>query len=155
MNKIKRSVSFIMLLVYLVAWPSIAYGEEISDSGEYISVKKDQKVPFDGYLFDSSGLIKIITNKSLELEKLRIEKDTEIKKVNIDLEYIKKQHLLELKITNQLNDDLNKVKNERIKQLEESIKWHDLKLFGAMFLGIALSVAIFFVSVQVTNTKTP
>lgn len=153
MSKLKRGVSFITLLALLATWPSLAYGQEISDDGDYTSVKEGEKVPYDGYLFDSAGLIKVMVNKSLELDKLRITKDADIAKLNIEIDYLKKQYDIQLKIKDELNLSLLKAKDDRIKILEDGNKWDDVKLFGAMFLGIVLSVTIFFAAVQITNLK--
>ena len=153
MNNYKRFISSITLLALLVTWPSLAYGQEISSDGDYLTIKQGEKAPYNGYLFDSSGLIKIMVNKSLELDKLRITKEAEIAKLTIEIEYLKKQHTLELKIKEDLNNNIVKLKDDRIKLLEEGNRWDDLKLFGSMFLGIVLSVAIFYASVQITNLK--
>lgn len=153
MSKLKRGVSFITLLALLATWPSLAYGQEISSDGDYTEVKEGEKAPYDGYLFDSDGLIKVMVNKSLELDKLRINKDAEIAKLNIEIDFIKKNYELQLKIKDDLNTNLLKLKDDRIKLLEDSKKWDDVKLFGAMFLGIVLSVTIFFAAVQITNLK--
>ena len=153
MNNYKRFISSITLLAFLVTWPSLAYGQEISSEGDYLTIKQGEKAPYNGYLFDSSGLIKIMVNKSLELDKLRIAKEAEIAKLNIEIEYLKKQYALELKIKEDLNSNIVKLKDDRIKLLEEGNRWDDLKLFGSMFLGIVLSVAIFYASVQITNLK--
>lgn len=153
MAKLKRGVSFITLLAMLATWPSLAYGQEISNEGDYTLVKQGEEVPYNGYLFDSDGLIKVMVNKSLELDKLRISKDADIAKLSIEIDYLKKQYEIQLKIKDELNLSLLKVKDDRIKLLEDSKKWDDVKLFGAMFLGIVLSVSIFFAAVQITNIK--
>lgn len=153
MNNFKRFIGGFTLLAFLVTWPSLAYGQEISSEGDYLTIKQGEKAPYSGYLFDSAGLIKIMVNKSLELDKLRITKEAEIAKLNIEIDYIKKQYALELKIKEDLNNNIVKLKDDRIKLLEEGNRWDDLKLFGALFLGIVLSVTIFYASVQITNLK--
>lgn len=157
MNKYKSFTAVITLLAFLAVRTPIAYaiendtppsGDEI---GDYESMEKGEKAPYDGLLFTNEGIIKIITNKHLELDKLKLDKDTEIKKLQLDLDILKKQHDLETKITKDLNDNLLKLKQDRIDALENSKKWDDVKLFGALGLGIILSVSIFYAAVQVTK----
>ena len=69
-----RFIAGFLSLVMLVTWPSLAYGQTISEpeeemtDGDYTTVKKGDRVPYDGYLFEPAGVIKIMVNKSLELE---------------------------------------------------------------------------------------
>lgn len=151
MRKLQRLFAGFLSLVLLATWPSLAYGQTISDAGDYTVVKEGEKTPFSGYLFDADGVIKIMVNKSLEIQKITITKDAEIAKLNIELDALKKQHALEIKIKDDLNNSISSLKDNRIKLLEDSHKWDDVKLFGALLLGIVLSVSIFYASVQITN----
>jgi len=157
MNKYKFPVAVITLLAFLAVRTPIAYAQEPSsppsedEIGDYESMEKGEKAPYDGLLFTNEGIIKIITNKHLEIDKLKLEKDTELKKLQLDLDILKKQHDLETKITKDLNDNLLKLKQDRIDSLENSKKWDDVKIFGALSLGILLSVSIFYAAVQITK----
>lgn len=155
MNILKSAFTVFMLLVFLATRNSIAYAaapelDEYED-GDFSMVKEGSIVPYDGFLFDSEGLIKIVTNKNFQLDKLRLEKDSEIKKLNIELEYLKKQYNLELKIKEDIYTNILNIKDNRIQQLEDSKKWDDVKLFGSMLLGMALSVTIFYAAVQINK----
>ena len=142
-----------MSLIFLVTWPSLAYGQDNTpsetDAGDYTIVKEGQRVPFTGYLFDSQGVIKLINNKVLELQQLKITKDAELHKLNIELESIKKQNELEVRINKELNNNIIRIKDDKIKELEDSKKWDDVKLLGALTLGMVLSVTVFFAAVQI------
>lgn len=164
MNNIKSLFTVFMLLVFLATQTPIAYAsplpaidagvvEEDNEDGDYTVVKEGEAAPYDGFLFDSEGLIKIMANKSFELEKLKIEKDSEIKKLNIELDILKQQHKLELNLNKELFDNVIQIKDKRIEQLEDSKKWEDVKLFGSMLLGMALSVTIFYAAVKITNVN--
>jgi len=164
MNNIKSLFTVFVLLVFLATHTSIAYAsppsvidtvtaEDDNEDGDYSVVKEGEAAPYDGFLFDSEGLIKIMANKSFELEKLRIEKDSEIKKLNIELDTLKQQHKLELNLNKELFDNVIQIKDRRIEQLEDSKKWEDVKLFGSMLLGMALSVTIFYAAVKITNVN--
>jgi hypothetical protein len=157
MPKLKSSFTMFMLLVFIATQPSLALAQnneqpsEISTQGDYFSLRKGDKAPYDGYLFDTSALIKIMVSKTLEIQQIKINKDSEIRQLNIEIDSLKKQHELEKKLLKEVNDSILKLKEDRIKILEDGFKWQDLKLFGAMLLGIGLSVAIFYASVQITK----
>ena len=158
MFKLKSLFAGFMSLVFLATWPSLAYGQTISAEeefdGDYSIVKEGDKVPYDGFLFDKDGIINVIVNKNLEIQKLTINKDSEIAKLKIEIDSINKQHKLELQINKDLTDSLVKLRDDRIKLLEDSKRWDDVKLFGAVLIGIVLSVTIFYAAVQITNIKT-
>lgn len=162
MNNIKPFVSVITLLAFLAVRIPIAYAappssdagvEDEYEEGDYVVVKQGEEAPYDGFLFDSEGLSKVIANKNFQLDKLRIEKDSEIAKLTLDIKYLKEQQALELKISKELSDNIVSIKDKRIQQLEDSKKWDDVKLFGSMLLGMALSVTIFYAAVKITNVN--
>lgn len=162
MNNIKPFVSVITLLAFLAVRIPIAYAtppssdagvEDEYEEGDYVIVKQGEEAPFDGFLFDSEGLSKVIANKNFQLDKLKIEKDSEIAKLTLDIKYLKEQQALELKISKELSDNIVSIKDKRIQQLEDSKKWDDVKLFGSMLLGMALSVTIFYAAVKITNVN--
>lgn len=161
MNNFKSLVSIFMLLVFLATRNTIAYAlppsssdagvEDEYEEGDYALVRAGEEAPYDGFLFDSDGMIKLITNKNFQLEKLKLEKDLQIQKLSIDLEYTKKQHILEIKAKEDIFNNVIEIKNKRIEQLEDSKKWDDVKLFSSMLLGMALSVTIFYAAVKITK----
>jgi len=162
----KSFVSIFTLLAFLAVRIPIAHAlppatdagtetakEDEYEEGDYVSVKQGEEAPYDGFLFDAEGLAKVIANKNFQLDKLKIEKDSEIAKLNLDIKYIKEQHKLELKINEELKQNIISIKDKRIEQLEDSKKWDDVKLFGSMLLGMALSVTIFYAAVKITNVN--
>ena len=166
MANLKSLVSLITLLAFLAVRIPIAYAlppaaaagveaiaEDEYEDGDYVVVKQGEEAPYDGFLFDSEGLSKVIANKTFQVDKLRIEKDSEIAKLNLDIKYLKEQQALELKISKELSDNIVAIKDKRIQQLEDSKKWDDVKLFGSMLLGMALSVTIFYAAVKITNVN--
>jgi len=166
MGFLKSFISIITLLAFLAARIPIAYATPVAldagveateedeyEDGEYVVLKVGEEAPYDGFLFDSEGLAKVIANKNFQLDKLRIEKDSEITKLNIELKYLKEQHKLELKINEELKDNIISIKDKRIVQLEDSKRWDDVKLFTSMLLGMALSVTIFYAAVKITNVN--
>jgi hypothetical protein len=166
MANLKSLVSLITLLAFLAVRIPIAHAlppaadagveavtEDEYEEGDYVVVKQGEEAPYDGFLFDSEGLAKVIANKNFQLDKLKIEKESEIAKLNIEIKYLKEQQALELKINKELSDNIVAIKDKRIQQLEDSKKWDDVKLFGSMLLGMALSVTIFYAAVKITNVN--
>lgn len=166
MNFFKSFVLYTTLLAFLAMRMPIAYAQPLKldggseqiaedeyEEGDYITLKQGEEAPYDGFLFDAEGLAKVIANKNFQLDKLTILKDNEIAKLNIELKYIKEKHELELKINEELKQNLLLIKDNRIQQLEDSKKWDDVKLFGSMLLGMALSVTIFYAAVKITNVN--
>lgn len=166
MFNFKSFVSIITLLAFLAVRIPIANAspppkggasevvpEDEYEDGDYLAVKQGEEAPYDGFLFDAEGLAKVIANKNFQLDKLRIEKESEIAKLNIELKYLKEQHKLELKISEDLKDNIIAIKDKRIDQLENSKSWDDVKLFGSLLLGMALSVTIFYAAVKITNVN--
>jgi hypothetical protein len=85
-----------MLSVLLTTQTSIAYADELLSDGDYLEVKKDDSVPFDGYLFTDSGLSKVIVNKETEKKKIIIDKDAEIERTKLELNTeLKKKNLFD------------------------------------------------------------
>jgi len=162
MNNYKSFISIITLLAFLAVRIPIAYAlppqnggivEDEYEDGDFSIVKTGEEVPYDGFLFDAEGLAKVIANKNFQLDKLKIEKDNEIAKLNIEIKYLKEQHILEIKTKDELNDNIISIKDKRIEQLEDSKKWEDVKLFSSMLLGMALSVVIFYAAVKIQNVN--
>lgn len=154
MANFQRYIASMLVLVLSLTWTNAAYGQDndsSSEEGDYTVVKEGEVVPFNGYLFDSHGIINLMVNKNLEIQKITIIKDSEIEKLKIELDMARKQFALEAQIKDTLYNNVLKLKDERIKLLEDDKKWEALKVFGAMTLGIVLSVAIFFIAVQITT----
>lgn len=144
MNVLKKYISVLMLSAMLTTQNSIAYAnEELLSEGDYLEVKKDDSVPFDGYLFTDSGLSKVIVNKELERKKIILDKDTEIQKTKLELNTEIKKKQIEIDINKELSDKLLNIRQEEIDRLSKELKYKNWIVTGSFLGGILIgSVAI-------------
>jgi hypothetical protein len=132
-----------MLSVLLTTQTSIAYADELLSDGDYLEVKKDDSVPFDGYLFTDSGLSKVIVNKETEKKKIIIDKDAEIERTKLELNTELKKKQVEIDINKELSDKLLKLRQEEIDRLNNELKYKNWIVAGSFIGGILVgSVAI-------------
>jgi hypothetical protein len=132
-----------MLSVLLTTQTSIAYADELLSDGDYLEVKKDDSVPFDGYLFTDSGLSKVIVNKETEKKKIIIDKDAEIERTKLELNTELKKKQIEIDINKELSDKLLKLRQEEIDRLNNELKYKNWIVAGSFIGGILVgSVAI-------------
>jgi len=137
-----------IFLVILFAFP--AWAQE----GVITEIQKGQQAPFTGVLMDATAAAKVLTNKKYTEEQCKIEMDKELKLLQAKLG-------LDVKICNskliscqESSSKIIKIKDEEIARLQEialdspndySIWW----LTGGVVGGIALSVAVFAVAVEI------
>lgn len=144
MNVLKKYISVLMLSAMLMTQNSIAYAdEELLSEGDYLEVKKDDSVPFDGYLFTNSGLSKVIVNKELDRKKIILDKDTEIQKTKLELNTEIKKKQIEIDINKELSEKLLKLRQEEIDRLNKELKYKNWIVSGSFLGGVLIgSVAI-------------
>ena len=139
-----------IILVILFAFP--AWAQE----GVITEIQKGQQAPFTGVLMDAKAAAKVLTEQKYTEEEFKLELDKELKLLRAKLD-------LDLKIANtkligcqERSAQILKIKDEEIQRLQElaldspddySIWW----LTGGVVGGIALSVAIFAVAVEIKN----
>ena len=139
-----------IILVILFAFP--AWAQE----GVITEIRKGQKAPYTGVLMDPTAAAKVLTDQKYTEEEFKLELDKELKLLRAKLD-------LDLKIANtkligcqERSAQILKIKDEEIERLQElaldspndySIWW----LTGGVVGGIALSVAIFAVAVEIKN----
>ena len=137
-----------IILVILFAFP--AWAQE----GVITEIQKGQQAPFTGILMDATAAAKVLTDKKYTEEQCKIEMDKELKLLQAKLG-------LDVKICNskliscqESSSKIIKIKDEEIARLQEialdspndySIWW----LTGGVVGGIALSVAVFAVAVEI------
>ena len=139
-----------IFLVILFAFP--AWAQE----GVITEIQKGQQAPFTGVLMDAKAAAKVLTEQKYTEEEFKLELGKELKLLQAKLD-------LDLKIANtkligcqERSTQILKIKDEEIQRLQElaldspndySIWW----LTGGVVGGIALSVAIFAVAVEIKN----
>lgn len=156
MNLIKKYISVLMLSVFLTTQYSIALADDaVFSEGDYLEVKKDDSVPFDGYLFTDSGLSKLIVNKETEKKKIIIDKDTEIQKTKLELNTEIKKKQAEIEINKELSDKLVKLRQEEIDRLNKELKYKNWivagSFLGGMLIGSVAIISIVKLTVSVVN----
>ena len=139
-----------IFLVILFAFP--AWAQE----GVITEIQKGQQAPFTGVLMDAKAAAKVLTEQKYTEEEFKLELDKELKLLQAKLD-------LDLKIANtkligcqERSSQILKIKDEEIQRLQElaldspndySTWW----LTGGVVGGIALSIAIFAVAVEINN----
>jgi len=155
MNKYKKLLASLTLLVYLAGWTPIAYAEEVDvdddGEGDYVELKEQESAPFDGFLLHKDSMIKLITEREKELNTLKLRFETEGKKLQLDLDTITKKKDLELQINKEMYEALLKIRQDRIDALENEANWGTVKLVGGLVVGFAISIAMFYVAVEVVK----
>ena len=150
----KKFLALLTLSALLTGWTSIARAEDIDHDGEedhFVELKTGETATEDGYFFTAGALSKIIARQDAKLAELTVNKDTEIKKVQLDLETLSKKKDLELTINKDMYESLLKIRQDRIDQLSSEQRWSDLKLVGGFVLGFAASIAMFYAAIQVAK----
>ena len=155
---IKARFLSVILCILLLLVPVSVKAEELKLSGQVTSLKIGQKAPYAGILLDPLAASKMIVDKKyiqLELElSLRKEfaKQLADKRLAFDLlkvEYdsLKKIHLETLKIREQQINTLEDALKKELGKKDNSEWW----LAGGVVIGIVLSIAVFYASVEVAN----
>ena len=125
----------ILLLLSLAA-----YGD-----AEFTNLKKGERAPFDGRLFNEEAIASILTDKQLKETQCQVEVEYQL-----DKQATKKQYEYELlkatcEAQNQMLKDVNQIRLEEIESIRGSYKparpyiW----LTSGFVLGSATSIAIF------------
>ena len=139
-----------IILVILFAFP--AWAQE----GVITEIQKGQQAPFTGVLMDAKAAAKVLTEQKYTEEEFRLELGKELKLLQAKLDLDLKIASTKLIGCEERSAQILKIKDEEIKRLQElaldspndySIWW----LTGGVVGGIALSVAIFAVAVEISN----
>ena len=156
--RIKKKLLSILLCFLLVFVPFVVKAEELSLKGQVTSLKNGQKAPYAGILLDSVAASKMIVDKKylqIEIEldlRKQFAKQLADKRLAFDLlkvEYdsLKKIHVETIKLRDQQIDTLDKALKVEMGKSDNSQWW----LAGGVVIGILLSVAVFYASVEVVN----
>jgi hypothetical protein len=150
----KHIVALTTLIFFTTAAiPAIA--EEGGDEGDYVEVEQGEPAPYSGYLFDHGGVAGLIARHDKELEQLTLDKDTEYKKLklNLEAELTKKQS--ELDIGKKLSEDILKLNKEELKLTQtklERVSWLSPAMFiTGLVLGSIFTINVLKVAVEVSK----
>ena len=92
-----------------------------------------------------------MAKQETKLSLLVLEKETAVKKLNLDIENISKKKDAEIQINKETYEQLLKNKQERIDALILENKWNSLYFVGGALIGVVTSIVIFYAAVQVAK----
>ena len=150
----QKFVAWVLLSALLTGWTSIARAEDIDHDGEedhFIELKAGETATEDGFFFTAGALSQVIAKQESKLSLLENNKNTEIKKLELNIETITKKKDVELAINKEMYESLLKIRQDRIDELSSARKWDDLKLVAGFAAGFVVSIAIFYAAVKVTK----
>lgn len=148
----------ILLCFLLIAAPLTAQAEDLSLKGQVASLKIGQKAPYAGILLDPVAASKMIIDKKylqLEIEldlRKQFAKQLADKRLSFDLLKVEHDSL------KKIHTETLKIRDQQIKTLDDALKTEMGKsdnsqwwLAGGVVIGILLSVAVFYASVEVVK----
>jgi hypothetical protein len=149
----KSLVCFIVLLVILA--PSQAFAEQLE--GKVTALSLDESAPFAGVLLDPIAASKMIVDQKylraeIELQLTKsFQQELADKRLSFDLlkvnyDSLKKVHEETLALKNEQIVDLNLLLKEEMSN--NNSNW---RVFGGVAVGIILSVAVFYASVEIVK----
>ena len=109
----KKFIALATLLSLLTVWIPIARAEDIDHDGEedgFVELKAGEVAQEEGFFFNHSALSQLIAKQESKLALLTNSKDTEYKKLQLDLETLSKKKDLELTINKDMYESLLKIK---------------------------------------------
>jgi hypothetical protein len=150
----KKIIAF-FLAILIIFLPAHAAADELQ--GKVTSLALDQKAPYAGILLDPIAASKMVVNQKylraeieLELRK-EFQEDLADKRMAYDLLKVEYDSL------SKLHEELLIIKDTQIEQLQVALKdeissdhteWWAL---GGVAIGIALSIAVFYASVEIAK----
>lgn len=147
---LRKVYAVVLLSSFLMGWTPIAKAETQESIGDrFVEIKTGDTATEDGFFFTAEALSKVIAKQDAKLATLGINKDTEIKKLQLDIEVINKKKEIEAQINKEMYEVLLKIKQDRVESLQKETNWGNVKLIGGFTLGVAVSIAIFYAAVQV------
>ena len=146
---------FICFLIALT--PITVYAQETNLSGKVSSLVKGEAAPYTGVLLDTVASSKMLVDKKyvkLEVElELRKEFAKELAEKRLAFDLLK----VEYDSLKKIHDETIKIKDEQIIMLNDTLRdeisgdYSEWWLTGGVALGIILSVAIFYASVEIAK----
>ncbi len=139
-----------IILVILFTFP--AWAQE----GIITEIQKGKRAPFTGVLLDAKAAAKVLTDQKYTAEECKIEMDREIEILKAKLELDLKISEIKLNSATDKYTSLLSIKDEENKRLQELAlerpnDYTHWWFAGGVIGGIALSVSIFAVAVEIKN----
>ena len=150
-----RKLLICLIVTTLVTLPTRAFADELE--GKVTSISLDERAPYAGVLLDPIAASKMVVDQKylrFEIElQLRKEFQQELASKRLAFDLLKVEHDSLKKIHEQttlLRDQQINDLNELLKE-EMSNDYSEWWMLGGVAIGIVLSVAVFYASVEVAR----
>tara|TARA_R110000824_G_scaffold98663_3_gene235300 strand:+ start:4900 stop:5343 length:444 start_codon:yes stop_codon:yes gene_type:complete len=125
---------------------------------EIVPINKGDKAPFDGVILDKSAAAEIISKDELSKEECQNKTEYEVSKSTNTCILNKNIAESSLRIERETNKKLTILRNQEIDRLnkrlqEAGVDWGPLWFAGGTTIGIAVSLVIFYLSIQTVNSE--
>ena len=147
----------VFICFLMATMPVTVYAQEANLSGKVTSLVEGETAPYTGVLLDTVASSKmLVDNKYVKLEielQLRKEFAKELAEKRLAFDLLK----VEYDSLKKIHDETIKIKDEQITMLNDTLRdeisgdYSEWWLTGGVALGIILSVAIFYASVEIAK----
>ena len=139
----------IAIIVIITLIPALSFSQ-----GKVSVLKKGQKAPFNGILFDKQAEATITAKSESVVKICNLEKDYQKKSLEADCNLSTKTLSTQLSSEEAKHKALMKIKDGQVTRLTEALKkankpdYHTWWFSGGFVAGVALSLGIFYAAVQ-------
>tara|TARA_R110000824_G_scaffold313959_2_gene500799 strand:- start:80 stop:520 length:441 start_codon:yes stop_codon:yes gene_type:complete len=139
----------IAIIVIITLIPALSFSQ-----GRVSVLKKGQKAPFNGILFDKQAEATITAKSESVVKICNLEKDYQKKSLEADCNLSTKTLSTQLSSEEAKHKALMKIKDGQVTRLTEALKkankpdYHTWWFSGGFVAGVALSLGIFYAAVQ-------
>ena len=139
----------IAIIVIITLIPALSFSQ-----GKVSVLKKGQKAPFNGILFDKQAEATITAKSESVVKICNLEKDYQKKSLEADCNLSTKTLSTQLSSEQAKHKALMKIKDGQVSRLTEALKdsnkpdYHTWWFSGGFVAGVALSLGIFYAAVQ-------
>lgn len=147
----------VFICFLMATMPVAVYAQEANLSGKVTSLVEGETAPYTGVLLDTVASSKmLVDNKYVKLEielQLRKEFAKELAEKRLAFDLLK----VEYDSLKKIHDETIKIKDDQITMLNDTLRdeisgdYAEWWLTGGVVLGIILSVAIFYASVEIAK----
>jgi len=139
----------IALILIITILPSLCFA-----NGKVAVIKKGQRAPFDGILFDKKAEATMAVKRESAVKICEIDKDYKLKKLKAQCDFDKRFLTIEKTTAKSKHDSLMKLKNAEVKRLEKALDkatkpdYSRFWFVGGFVAGVGLSIGIFYAAAQ-------
>ena len=143
-----RAIAILLLTLFAQA----SFAQEI------VPLNKGEKAPFDGVMLDKSAAAQIISKDEVSTEECANKTEYEVSKATNTCILNKNLAESSLRIERETGKKLLILKNQEIDRLNKKLEdagtdWGPLWFAGGTTIGVVVSLAIFYLSIQTVNSE--